>query len=118
MKNPPSCYTLCYTKFDTKDFPYSIPVSEVPPYQDIEKHEMTRFVNIIKGCNNFCTFCVVPYTRGREKSRAKSEILDEIRALTQNGVKEIVLLGQNVNSYGLDLIGALIRKSSHGYALC
>lgn len=102
------------TQFDTKDVPYSIPVDSVTPYHDTEKPEITRFVNIIKGCNNFCTFCVVPYTRGREKSRAQSEILDEINFLTQNGVKEIVLLGQNVNSYGLDLIGAIDIKSSNG----
>lgn len=93
------------TKFDTKDVPYSIPLDSVQPYQDTEKIEVTRFVNIIKGCNNFCTFCVVPYTRGREKSRSKTEILEEINLLTQAGVKEIVLLGQNVNSYGLDLLG-------------
>jgi len=72
-----------------------------------------HFVTVMYGCNNFCSYCIVPYVRGRERSRAPEDILNEIRMLADQGAKEITLLGQNVNSYGGggDEFARLLRKA-------
>ncbi|MEG0934898.1 MAG: tRNA (N6-isopentenyl adenosine(37)-C2)-methylthiotransferase MiaB [Clostridia bacterium] len=84
-----------------------LPVARVNPFM--------AYINIMYGCDNFCSYCIVPYVRGRERSRAPEDILDEAKKLLDDGVQEIMLLGQNVNSYGgggaafSELLGKLDR---------
>lgn len=79
---------------DNCDFPDNLP--------SCRRDTVTAQVNINYGCNNFCSYCIVPYVRGRERSRDFAAIIDEVRDAASHGIKEIMLLGQNVNSYGKD----------------
>ena len=98
---PEKLYNLL--KNNKKSYEYvedSMDILEDVPIKFDDKYKAS--VSIIYGCNNFCTYCIVPYVRGRERSREPEDILNDIKKLAQNGYKEIMLLGQNVNSYGND----------------
>ncbi len=104
--NLPDMIAQCETGHNAID----IELSKTETYRDIVPqriggNKVSGFVSIMRGCNNFCHYCIVPYTRGRERSRDPESILREVRDLRDRGFKEVTLLGQNVNSYGLSPSG-------------
>ncbi len=97
---------ILYSKMKTGKRQFFLDESEGNIAEGLPVYRSSHFkawVSIMYGCNNFCTYCIVPYVRGRERSRSPEELYSEVRQLVEDGVKEITLLGQNVNSYGKDL---------------
>jgi len=103
-KKLPTLIENCFEKY-LKDI--AVSSNNLEDYGDIipvNKSSISSFISIMRGCNNFCSYCVVPYTRGRERSRSNLSIIKEIEYLVSNSIKEIYLLGQNVNSYSFNEI--------------
>jgi len=108
-KRLPQLINECYAtevgsgfKPDPTSKPYDVTLSEFETYSDVyprREKGVNAWIAVMRGCNNFCTFCVVPYTRGRERSRSPENVVEEVQRLAEDGFKQVTLLGQNVNSY-------------------
>ncbi len=115
---PKIILTGCMLHFNEKEIKALLPqIDEILPISEvgfnqkaIRKDKDKAFIPISSGCNSFCTFCIVPFSRGRERSRPLEDIVKEVEELAANGYSEITLLGQNVNSYGLEKVGVALRK--------
>jgi tRNA-2-methylthio-N6-dimethylallyladenosine synthase len=115
---PKVILTGCMLHFDEKEIKTLLPeVDEILPIaevgfnqQSVRKDKESAWVPVSTGCNSFCTYCIVPFSRGRERSRPADDIIKEVESLAKEGYKTINLLGQNVNSFGLEKSGINLRK--------
>lgn len=117
-QKPKLILTGCMLHFNQKEIKELLPqIDEILPISEvgfnqkaIRKDKNKAFVTISTGCNSFCTFCIVPFSRGREKSRPLEDVVKEVQDLADEGYTEITLIGQNVNSWGLEKVGVALRK--------
>ncbi|OIN91839.1 hypothetical protein AUJ42_01230 [Candidatus Collierbacteria bacterium CG1_02_44_10] len=117
-QRPKIILTGCMLHFNEKEIRVLLPqIDEILPIGEvgfnqkaIRKEKDKAFISISSGCNSFCTFCIVPFSRGRERSRPIDDIVREVAGLAGEGYTEITLLGQNVNSWGLEKVGVALRK--------